>query len=154
MASITTVLDNNSAITRRYGPGLVAVFGESSAFRDCSFPPNARVQDHAFALIEFLGEFILSSTVGGTSGIGESTARAFIQNTGGSRAYLVGRDQTRATEIIKELQQMKPDAQVTFIKSDVSLLHEVDDACSVIQPDEDKVNILFLSPGMGTLKGP
>ncbi|KAJ5390381.1 short-chain dehydrogenase/reductase [Penicillium cataractarum] len=117
MASIAAVLDNNSAITRRYGPGLVAVF------------------------------------VGGTSGIGESTARAFIRNTDASHAYLVGRDQARAAEIIRELQQMKPDAQITFIKSDVSLLREVDDACSLIQRNEDKVNILFLSPGIGTMKG-
>lgn len=92
-------------------------------------------------------------TVGGTSGIGESTARAFIRSTHASRAYLVGRDQARASQIIGELQQMKPDAQITFIKSDVSLLREVDEACRTIQQNEDKVNILFLSPGTGTMKG-
>ena len=55
--------------------------------------------------------------------------------------------------IIKELHQIKPESQVTFIKSDVSLLREVDDACSAIQQKEDKVNILFLSPGVGTTNG-
>ena len=107
---------------------------------------------HPF-LIELFRELILNYTVGGTSGIGESTARAFIRNTDASRAYIIGRDQARAAEIIKELQQMKPDSQITFIKSDVSLLREVDNACSLIQQKEDKVNILFLSPGIGTMKG-
>ncbi|RAH84609.1 short-chain dehydrogenase/reductase, partial [Aspergillus japonicus CBS 114.51] len=92
-------------------------------------------------------------TVGGTSGIGESTARAFIRSTQASRAYLIGRDQARAHQIIGELQQLNPDAQITFIKSDVSLLREVDEACRAIQQQEDKVNILFLSPGVGTMNG-
>lgn len=91
--------------------------------------------------------------MGGTSGIGESTARAFIRNTDASRAYLIGRDQGRAAQIIDELRHMKPDSHVSFIKSDVSLLREVDDTCSVIQGKEDKLNVLFLSPGVGTTGG-
>ncbi|GLA26394.1 hypothetical protein AnigIFM63326_003547 [Aspergillus niger] len=117
MASIASVLDSNSNITRRHGSGLVAVF------------------------------------VGGTSGIGESTARAFIRNTDASRAYLIGRDQARAMSIIEELKQKKPETNVTFIRSDVSLLREIDKACAIIQEKEDKVNILFLSPGTGSTNG-
>lgn len=48
---------------------------------------------------------------------------------------------------------MNPDGQVDFITSDVSLLREVDDACRVIQQKEGKVNLLCLSPGVGTTKG-
>ncbi|RDW64360.1 uncharacterized protein DSM5745_09771 [Aspergillus mulundensis] len=119
MASIATVLDNNSDITRRYGSGLVAVF------------------------------------VGGTSGIGETTARAFIRHThaSSSHAYLIGRDEARATRIIEELQTRYPSSRVTFIKSDASLLREVDAACGAIQRNETKVNVLFLSPGIGTTSG-
>ncbi|KAE8369985.1 hypothetical protein BDV27DRAFT_140882 [Aspergillus caelatus] len=117
MVSITTILDSNSNITHRHGPGLVAVF------------------------------------VGGTSGIGESTARAFIRNTDASRAYLIGRDQERAMRIIEELKQKKPDSEVTFIKSNVSLLREVDKACAIIREKENRVNILFLSPGTGSMNG-
>lgn len=91
--------------------------------------------------------------VGGTSGIGESTARAFIRNTNTSRAYLVGRDQARAIQIIEELRQVKPDSQISFVKADVSLLWEVDNVCRAIQQKEDRLNILFLSPGVGTMKG-
>ena len=92
-------------------------------------------------------------TVGGTSGIGESTARAFIRNTESPRVYLIGRDQARASEIIDELRQTKPDGTVEFIKSDVSLLSEVDAACRRIQEREERVNLLFLSPGVVTMKG-
>ncbi|OGM49148.1 hypothetical protein ABOM_002285 [Aspergillus bombycis] len=113
----------------------------------------ATVLDNNADITRRYGSGLVAVFVGGTSGIGESTARAFIRNTDASRAYLIGRDQTRAMQIIEELHQIKPDSQVTFIQSDVSLLREVDDACSAIQQKEDKVNILFLSPGVGTTTG-
>lgn len=91
--------------------------------------------------------------VGGTSGIGETTVRAFMRHTKTPRIYLIGRDQTRASEIIDDLKLANPEGQVHFIKSDVSLLREVDEACRVIQHKEDKINLLFLSPGVGTAKG-
>ncbi|KAL4812961.1 short-chain dehydrogenase/reductase [Aspergillus spinulosporus] len=117
MASLATVLDNNSSITRRYGAGLIAVF------------------------------------VGGTSGIGESTARAFIRNTDKSHVYLIGRDEARAMQIIEEMAHNKPNSQISFIKSDVSLMRQVDDACRAIQQKEGRINILFLSQGTGSTKG-
>ncbi|GAB1204023.1 short-chain dehydrogenase/reductase [Aspergillus pseudonomiae] len=113
----------------------------------------AAVLDNNSGITRRYGSGLVAVFVGATSGIGESTARAFIRNTDASRAYLIGRDETRAMHIIKELHQIKPESQVTFIKSDVSLLREVDDACSAIQQKEDKVNILFLSPGVGTTNG-
>ena len=97
---------------------------------------------------------LIFHVVGGTSGIGESTARAFIRNTTASRAYLIGRDQARASRIIEELRQIKPDSQVEFIKADVSLLREVDEVCMDIKKKEDRLNLLFLSPGTGSMNGP
>lgn len=91
--------------------------------------------------------------VGGTSGIGASTARAFIHNTDSPHVYLIGRDQTRASQIIDDLRQVKPDGRVEFIASDVSLLSEVDAACQRIQEREERVNLLFLSSGVATMKG-
>ena len=76
-----------------------------------------------------------------------------MRHTKAPRIYLIGRDQTRASEIIEDLKLVNPEGQVHFIKSDVSLLREVDEACRVIQHKEDKVNLLFLSPGVGTAKG-
>ncbi|PYI14842.1 short-chain dehydrogenase [Aspergillus violaceofuscus CBS 115571] len=113
----------------------------------------ATVRENNSAITGLYGSGLVAVFVGGTSGIGESTARAFIRSTQASRAYLIGRDQARAHQIIGELQQLNPDAQITFIRSDVSLLREVDEACRAIQQQEDKVNILFLSPGVGTMNG-
>ncbi|KAL3440881.1 hypothetical protein BJX65DRAFT_289609 [Aspergillus insuetus] len=113
----------------------------------------ATVRENNASISRLYGPGLVAVFVGGTSGIGESTARAFIRNTDASRAYLVGRDEVRAKGIIEELRQLKPDSPVTFIKSDVSLLREVDKACTAIQEKEEKVNILFLSPGTGSMSG-
>ncbi|KAL3495813.1 hypothetical protein BJX62DRAFT_252843 [Aspergillus germanicus] len=113
----------------------------------------AAVRENNAGITRLYGSGLVAVFVGGTSGIGESTARAFIRNTDTSRAYLIGRDEAKAKSIIEELRQVKPDSQVTFVKSDVSLLREVDSACSAIQEKEEKVNILFLSPGTGSMNG-
>jgi hypothetical protein len=42
---------------------------------------------------------------------------------------------------------------VDFVKSDVSLLKSVDAACEEISKKEDKVNILFMTPGVLTMQG-
>ena len=76
-----------------------------------------------------------------------------MRNTDAARVYIIGRDQARASQMIEELRQTKPDSQVNFIQSDVSLLRNVDKACHAIQQKEDKLNLLFLSCGIGTSKG-
>jgi NADP-dependent 3-hydroxy acid dehydrogenase YdfG len=42
---------------------------------------------------------------------------------------------------------------VSFVKSDVSVLKNVDEACQEISKKEPKVNLLFLSAGIMTTKG-
>lgn len=91
--------------------------------------------------------------VGGTSGIGEATARAFVRDTLSSRVYLVGRNETQGSKIIEELRQVNPEGEISFIKCDAARLQSVDEACKTIQEKEDKVNLLFLSAGMLTTKG-
>lgn len=69
------------------------------------------------------------------------------------RVYLVGRSETRASQIIEDLRALNPDGQINFIKGDVSRLQEVDQACKEIQAKEDKINLLVLSAGILTTKG-
>lgn len=88
-----------------------------------------------------------ADTVGGTSGIGETTAKEFARSTVEPRVYLVGRNEAQASRIIEELQKINPSGKNTFIKSDVSLLKNVDSACEEIKAKEEKVNILCLTPG-------
>lgn len=65
--------------------------------------------------------------------------------------YLVGRNESRAAEIIDEFKELNQSAQVRFIKADVSLLKEVDLACAAIQSQVEHVSVLFLSCGIFTL---
>lgn len=67
--------------------------------------------------------------VGGTSGIGEWTFRAFIKHTNSSRAYLIGRNQEVAKKIISEAKASNPQAMIEFIPADCSLLKEVSRLC-------------------------
>ena len=58
-----------------------------------------------------------------------------------------------ANTLIEEFGQLNKDAKVSFIKSDVSLLKNVDEACAEIKSKEDKINLLCLSQGIMTMKG-
>lgn len=91
--------------------------------------------------------------VGGTSGIGLSTAREFTRYATAPHIYLVGRNETQASEFISELRGINGSAKVEFIKSDVSLLKNVDAACQEITKNESKVNLLVLSAGILTTQG-
>ena len=48
---------------------------------------------------------------------------------------------------------MANDGTYAFIKKDVSLLQNVDEACEEIKSKESKVNLLFMSSGTMSLKG-
>jgi len=91
--------------------------------------------------------------VGGTSGIGESTAREFVRSTISPRVYLVGRNQEQASRIQTELKALNPSTQVKFVQSDITLLQNVDKACTAIQAEEKQVNLLFMTAGFLTLAG-
>ncbi|KAL2823202.1 hypothetical protein BDW59DRAFT_100233 [Aspergillus cavernicola] len=91
--------------------------------------------------------------VGGTSGIGEATARSFVEHATSPRVYLIGRNEAQASKIIEELTRLNSESQIRFVKCDVSLLRRVDEACRSIQEKEEKVNLLFMSSGIFTTKG-
>lgn len=92
--------------------------------------------------------------VGGTSGIGEVTARALVRDAVSPRVYLVGRNEKQASKIIEELRQVNPKGQISFVHCDAARLKSVDEACKTIQEKEDKVNLLFMTAGKIAFKGP
>ncbi|KAL3487618.1 hypothetical protein BJX62DRAFT_240886 [Aspergillus germanicus] len=106
---------------------------------------NAGLKDYGPGLV---GVF-----VGGTSGIGEATARSFVKYAIAPIVYLIGRNETQAAKIIEDLEALNPESRVSFVQCDVSLLRRVDEACRAIQEKEDKVNVLVLSSGIFTTKG-
>jgi NAD(P)-dependent dehydrogenase (short-subunit alcohol dehydrogenase family) len=91
--------------------------------------------------------------VGGTSGIGLYTARELVRNTTSPRIYLVGRNQSEASNIIQELKSINSSSEVSFIKKDVALLRNVDEACQEIKAKEKQLNLLFMTCGYFTMSG-
>ncbi|KFY35813.1 hypothetical protein V494_05572 [Pseudogymnoascus sp. VKM F-4513 (FW-928)] len=85
--------------------------------------------------------------VGSTSGIGEYSLKAFAQQAKSPRIYLVGRSEDAATRIITECKDLNPTGQYIFIKSDISLLKNVDTVCQEITAKEISINLLFQTQG-------
>ncbi|PKY02310.1 putative short-chain dehydrogenases/reductase [Aspergillus campestris IBT 28561] len=85
--------------------------------------------------------------VGATSGIGEATTRELATVVKKPTIYLIGRNETTGSKIIDELKASNPEGSFHFIQSDVSLLSNVDEACSKIKAHEKAVDLLFLSTG-------
>ncbi|KAE8315365.1 hypothetical protein BDV41DRAFT_185398 [Aspergillus transmontanensis] len=92
------------------------------------------------------GDFV-AVFVGGTSGIGEATAKELAKAIKKPTIHLVGRNQAAGSRILEELKSANPDGTFHFIQSDVSLLRNVDEACSEIKQKEKAVDLLFLSTG-------
>ncbi|KAF2965220.1 hypothetical protein GQX73_g8356 [Xylaria multiplex] len=85
--------------------------------------------------------------VGGTSGVGEYTLKAFARYARAPKAIIIGRSQEAADRILNECRQLKPDGHFEFIRADVSLLKNVDDVCRQIKEKVSVINILFESQG-------
>ncbi|KAI0468014.1 putative short-chain dehydrogenases/reductase [Xylaria cf. heliscus] len=85
--------------------------------------------------------------VGGTSGVGEYTLKAFARYARAPKVIIVGRSQEAADRILGECRGLNPDGHFEFIRADVSLLKNVDDVCRQIREKVAVVNILFESQG-------
>ncbi|KAH0344267.1 NAD(P)-binding protein, partial [Aureobasidium melanogenum] len=91
--------------------------------------------------------------VGGTSGIGRSTLRQLAFNTRAPKAYIVGRSESNAEQLLKELNDINPLGSFNFIEADVSLISNVDKACESIKQQEQALDLLFMTPGGLSLVG-
>jgi short-subunit dehydrogenase len=84
---------------------------------------------------------------GGTSGIGEETAKSFARSTDRPHIYILGRSQPSADRIIGECKVLNPCATLTFIQVDLALIKNVDKVCNDIGLLESRINVLFLCAG-------
>ncbi|KAK5134188.1 hypothetical protein LTR08_006848 [Meristemomyces frigidus] len=85
--------------------------------------------------------------VGATSDIGEYTLKAFAKHTKQPRVYFIGRSQESADRITKECLALNPEGEFIFIKSDISLIKNVDVVCQEIKARENVIDLLVLSQG-------
>lgn len=137
MVALDLVHASNAQL-KELGPGLVALFGGP-------FFPTIASLIHAITT-----NF---TVVGGTSGIGEYTAKAFVKNAFSPRVYIVGRSATAAERIIKECKELNEDGTVEFLKADVTELREVDRVCKELSAKEKHINLIVQTQGNLTLRG-
>ena len=88
--------------------------------------------------------------VGGTNGVGETTAKKFAKHASQPRVYIVGRSQEAGDRITTECKELNPDGTFVFIKRETHLMRNVDDVCKEIASKEEAINLLFLT--IGTLQ--
>ncbi|SMR57204.1 unnamed protein product [Zymoseptoria tritici ST99CH_1E4] len=91
--------------------------------------------------------------IGGTNGIGESTAKEFFIRTASPKAYIVGRNRERGERLCKTLHGLNSEGTAIFIQADVSLLKNCDELCEDLKRREKKIHFLILTAGYMTLKG-
>lgn len=84
---------------------------------------------------------------GATAGIGETSLREFAQNTNKPRIYIIGRSKEACDRLEADLKNVNSSGVYTFIRSDLSLLRNVDQVCEDIRNKETAINILFMSQG-------
>ena len=85
--------------------------------------------------------------VGATSGIGEYTLLQLAKRATKPRVYFVGRSQEAAERILAQCRTSCPEGEFNFIKSNVSLIKNVDEVCKEIKSKEKTINILCMSQG-------
>ncbi|KAI0423785.1 hypothetical protein F5Y09DRAFT_326386 [Xylaria sp. FL1042] len=87
--------------------------------------------------------------VGGTSGIGNYTARALVSTGASVRAYIIGRksSEARTSAFIQDLHAINPRAEVIWVEGEIALLAEVKRVCGIIKSKESRVDLLFLTTG-------
>ncbi|KAF2733834.1 hypothetical protein EJ04DRAFT_512866 [Polyplosphaeria fusca] len=84
---------------------------------------------------------------GATTGIGESTLKTFVRYAIKPRIYLMARSSPSAQRVISECKEINPDADLHFVKVDLSFVKETDRACDEIKSREKTVNVIVLSAG-------
>lgn len=98
---------------------------------------------------------VVAIFAGATSGIGESTLKALASKTVNPKVYIIGRNEARASAVIKECTETCPGGTFIFLKTDLSLLRNVDELCEKIKHREEggRVDLLFMSQGYITFEG-
>ena len=85
---------------------------------------------------------------GATGGIGASTLESLVKQTQRPTFYVLGRSAARFAAQQAALQKLNPDCKIVFVQGEFSQLGHVDAFCKQIARSEDKVDVVFMSPGM------
>lgn len=91
---------------------------------------------------------------GATSGIGAGTLERMALMLEAPTFYVIGRSRSRFTRQQVKIEHLNPSCKVIFLEAEVSLLSDVDAVCKQIIAAEQKVDYLYMSPGLMPLNGP
>ncbi|KAI0468551.1 hypothetical protein F4859DRAFT_524466 [Xylaria cf. heliscus] len=105
------------------------------------------IRDSNALIATSLPSGLVAVFVGATSGIGETTLRNLVKQTHKPRIYFIGRRETEGKRIQAELEKINSEGKYHYLKYDVSLLKNVDEACRYIQSRESTINVLYLTSG-------
>lgn len=89
----------------------------------------------------------VSLFIGATSGIAGYTLTAYTRYSDKPKIYIVGRNDARLSEIVKELKEINPDGTYISIKSEISRLKNIDAACEEFKSKEERLDLLVMCPG-------
>ncbi|CAI6341283.1 unnamed protein product [Periconia digitata] len=84
---------------------------------------------------------------GATAGIGAATLREMVGMLRSSTFYVLGRDPHRYQDKLDELKKIDTTNKIVFVETQIALIAGVDQACSIIREDADKVDMICVSPG-------
>lgn len=85
--------------------------------------------------------------VGATSGIAGHTLTEYARYSERPKIYIVGRNDARLSTIISDLEGINPGGSYVPIKSEISLLKNIDAACEELERKEKSLDLLVMCPG-------
>lgn len=90
---------------------------------------------------------------GATHGIGLETLKAFLTHIPKPTAIVISRNRDKFAVELEALHQLNPNATLSFIEADLSLIIEIDRVCSLMERDTppQSVHLLCMSQGYAPL---
>ncbi len=85
--------------------------------------------------------------VGATSGIALATLTEYTRCSVRPKVYIVGRSDIKLSNIIRNLEWINPQGSYIPIRSEISLLKNVDTACEEYKRKEKTLDLLIMCPG-------
>lgn len=85
--------------------------------------------------------------VGATNGIAGYTLTEYTRKSNRPEIYIVGRNYAKLSRIIRELETINPEGSYLPILSEISLIKNVDAACSEFKIKENRLDLLLMCPG-------
>lgn len=94
----------------------------------------------------------VSLFVGATSGIALATLTEYVRHSNRPKVYIVGRSDAKLSNAIKDMERINPQGSYVPIKSEISLLKNVDTVCEEYKRNEKSLDLLVMAPGYLKIK--